>query len=1629
MANVCAHINELAKANSSGFFSSFAAFKTDNWNLEQFTQEFLDKLTKCEDSKQRKQHLQSLMYEILMLLSTDDVGGLEVEEARNLISKIYMAEGPKIARIFIVLVNSLPEKSEKTQELIRRLYMMDGDFCTYVLDDKLLEKTQKFSARQRALFKKSLLDSGYMIHKFNLLCENPVAYSQLVTLLLVAYSDPTNIESASTYWHEAQCIIGKYSLDPLRALDVILIVSSQYITDNYHFLVKFLRVSTYWPDTTADCSSPQNLGKGGNIMASQLLTMHLKDGDVDVKLFDMVCVLMKEGLVSFSSVFDNLGPNDEEIQKFTDKFYMKLEADSMKGVSNPLAMAAALADDAEDANKPSTDDAETTEAVGATQTELDKSKEMTEKNYLERGKMLLLQRLLAHGAVVPFLCSFQNYSRFLLTSETTIKLYLRIFEHSITPLYSSLISYTPKATKSDNGLIPTHNVFQTLQSTHVYRFYYDECMRHVKEVHDIDDFIKSCHESLTLIGPHVARAPIVVSKLCRVALSDIHRGQKDESKMLAWLNFTRKFILPALPLLTENSAIVNETFDLLRQFDYEKRYFLYNELSSKLAQDDTFSKAAWNSSAREARSLLKSLSIDNVDKKGKNFAKILAKNPVSTLDPIMNQLENYDKLADLVVETSLHFSDFTYDVLQYHILLRLTSGRRSLQDSGIHVMMWVQRIAVFIAELAKRSSKMDITNIIRFVIKRLHINDMIAVTVIRELTSRVGGVKAINDLNTKQLMMLNSGPPLQKIARTVIRDLRSENRESAQRLLNVFISENALSEVIILLDHLSKKSVDEDIHYKVLSSKIDDINSLLWAFIDMSKYFLGSEVFKNNIVDFEHLISEYSLSMEWAFLIWREYYDENLHDDIKLQEQFDEAIDKANFIPQQFKEEHRGLYVKFWKLSLYDVCFQKELYDNEKSLIEKNAINTKSIKKKQDLSRQIESIMASRIAHQRAHNRFLESLASSSINITQLKSSNMVSPFLQYCVVPRALFSPADALFVVIFVWKTFGISGALDIIEEFLATRILGSLLFSSTGSEASCLGFFFANYLERLEVARKSQELSDEDLKRLFKIQGLIAEDIVNLIVEQNYMSIRNGIEFMKHLSAVFPVVKYDILQMIKSMERLISVDKREDILLPSNALIGHLKARLKGALDLDAFYHLSPEDREEFGADEKDLITKHHEALKEEEIASKKAIAAKEAKDHQTAELAQKSHPEEETDSGPQTSSRFGRVPPLPMYEILNEMWDIVKCLEANRTAFLYRHLRNKRVLSELHTIEKTTVRDLEEYRSRLAELLESFYRNLVTSPNHEKFKQRLNGMLSACKSVTNPYSTQKKVEGRYQTQKIEYDDEPVAEAAKSLSSQPDESRFKSSAHIDDSKRQSRYGGFRKPEQKENRAGRSNGDEGASHSRSDRNKSDHFGKSRPSDASNARPSRVPEKNGLEQRPSRTGSRYEGQAATGVSGAGNDTIDSKKAQSPIPRGPSRANPSQRGSVANSRYGDGSANKIKIGDRNRLDSSRADLAKRPREDSGQSHQAKRAKPDRGFDRGRFSNSAPHGVGRETSKSATSSTGRYDRKPQNDRAGEERPLRLPAGPRGQKPRPNRDSRSSPAPEGPSSSTPQSRYQK
>lgn len=92
----------------------------------------------------------------------------------------------------------------------------------------------------------------YRQEKFNLMREETEGYAKLITELsnLSSITNPT-ISQAAQSFQRIKALIGAFSLEPGRVLDIVTDVISATLVRRYRFFVKFLRVSTWWPSATS----------------------------------------------------------------------------------------------------------------------------------------------------------------------------------------------------------------------------------------------------------------------------------------------------------------------------------------------------------------------------------------------------------------------------------------------------------------------------------------------------------------------------------------------------------------------------------------------------------------------------------------------------------------------------------------------------------------------------------------------------------------------------------------------------------------------------------------------------------------------------------------------------------------------------------------------------------------------------------------------------------------------------------------------------------------------------------------------------------------------------------------------------------------------------------------------------------------------------------------------------------------------------------------------------------------------------------------------------------------------------------------------------------------------------------
>lgn len=1338
--------------------------------------------TALESNDEKEDWLRTLFIELFDFINKNDENSpLKLSDVASFTNELVnherqVSQASIVGKMFIAVSSTVPNINDLTTISLCKLIpsLHEELFKFSWISSKLLNK------EQTTLLRHLLKKSKYELKKYNLLVENSVGYGQLVALLILAYYDPDNFSKVSAYLKEIYHIMGKYSLDSIRTLDVILNVSSQFITEGYKFFIALLRKSDFWPSShVANNSNYSSLNEGGNMIAANIISFNLSQYNEEVdkenyeRYMDMCCILLKNGFVNFYSIWDNVKPEMEFLQEYIQNLETELEEESTKGVENPLAMAAALSTENEtdeDNALVVNDDVNMKDKISEeTNADIEsKGKQKTQQDILLFGKIKLLERLLIHGCVIPVIHVLKQYPKVLYVSESLSRYLGRVFEYLLNPLYTSMTSSGESKdmatalmiTRIDNGILAhkprlihkykTHEPFESLELNSSYVFYYSEWNSNLTPFASVNDLFENSHIYLSIIGPYLGRIPTLLSKISRIGVADIQKNHGSESLHVTidkWIDYVRKFIFPATSLLQNNPIATSEVYELMKFFPFEKRYFIYNEMMTKLSQDILPLKVSFNKAEREAKSILKALSIDTIAKESRRFAKLISTNPLASLVPAVKQIENYDKVSELVVYTTKYFNGFAYDVLQFVLLLRLTYNRPAVQFDGVNQAMWVQRLSIFIAGLAKSCPNMDISNIITYILKTLHNGNIIAVSILKELIITVGGIRDLNEVNMKQLLMLNSGSPLKQYARHLIYDFRDDNSVISSRLTSFFTDQSAISEIILLLYTLNLKANTQNSHYKILSTRCDEMNTLLWSFIELIKHCLKGKAFEENVLPFVELNNRFHLSTPWTFHIWRDYLDNQLNSNENFS--IDELIEGAEFSDVDLTKISKDLFTTFWRLSLYDIHFDKSLYDERKNALSGENTGHMSNRKKHLIQNQIKDILVTGISHQRAFKKTSEFISEKSNVWNKDCGEDQIKIFLQNCVVPRVLFSPSDALFSSFFIFMAFSTENLMSILNTCITSNILKTLLFCCTSSEAGNLGLFFTDVLKKLEKMRLNGDFNDQASRKLYEWHSVITEQVIDLLSEKNYMSIRNGIEFMKHVTSVFPVVKAHIQLVYTTLEENLINEEREDIKLPSSALIGHLKARLKDALELDEFCTLTEEEAEQKRIREMEL-----EEIKNYETAcqnEQKQVALRKQLELNKSQRLQNDPPKSVASGSAGLNSKdrytYSRNEPVIPTKPSSSQWsyskvtrhfdDINHYLATNHLQKAISLVENDDETRNLRKLSKQNM-PIFDFRNSTLEIFERYFRTLIQNPQNPDFAEKIDSLKRHIKNISRePY----------------------------------------------------------------------------------------------------------------------------------------------------------------------------------------------------------------------------------------------------------------------------------------------------
>ncbi|KAF3993528.1 hypothetical protein FT663_01863 [Candidozyma haemuli var. vulneris] len=1117
-------------------------------------------------------------------------------------------------------------------------------------------------------------DIFYTQKKFNLLYEEFEGYAKLVQEVFKILKSKQNLGRVDLAIRATESLIGHYLLDPNRVLDVLLEIFSHLIVGNQEFIIRFLKRSRWWPATPATpLSGIPGLNYGGCETASKSLALKFtkanpaKDFSETFKI--LVAILIKNGFISFGSIYKYLRPGEEEMQSLEALYKKELDEKVFKSNASALALAAPLASEEDDA-----DDKKTTEKKNT----INSANETLSARLSTNAKFQFLKIFLTNGLYWPSLYIIAEYPFFVHVDPEVPELMLRMLEKIIEPLHNKAKSFDssltdalskPKLSASSHHMggvkyvkVSSAQLYcfkptAQVQSSKDLVYFYSEWVDDLPQVKDVDGLFQISQEMLKFLGTELSRSIPVFCALCEILTYCCKQESGPESTEL-FLNYFRNYILPALGSVEENPVPAAKAFEFLSLLSPDDRFNLYGELYQVAAKNNLHIKINYGRAEKATKDTLKRLSKENVTPMMRRLAKISYTNPLPCFLTILQQIESYDNLNSLVVETAQYFNEYGWDNLTLAILMRLTSlGRSNIQQDGLHERQWIQSLASFIGQIChKYPGSIDLKTIVLYLVKSFHLKESSGLLVFKEMLAVTGGIKPINNLTPLQIDMINSGQTLERIVYRTIDDRRFDSVEAGRKLANVFLELDVINEVLALLTNLNRVIVsgDEFTHLKVLANRNDDINTVLHFFCTLVGFF-GEDDIPGNLESITTLVDKYGVSIPWAFELWRPYLtDTEVLGDIG--EKYTKGVSST-------------LFTTFWSLKLFDINYNEAIYDSEATKLQVNASGLREnlllARKDRDTTQETlkrfradivrleddkSKIPAEKDAHKTHEDEVTESLSQScsewfsSSSLDEVETE--IKAFLQECVFPRCIHSSFDAVFSARFLFKLHEIGqnqfSIITLLVQLFQSKIVFPTLFTCTPSEAECLGLFYAEILKKLafwytedefkklaEVRplkgyKSSDDLSFKEFRKLlFDFHSSLLADVSRSLAAEEYMCRRNAITLMKNLLGIYPNVEDHCEAITELISKISATEEREDLKLSSSALIGHVKSRSKTWVHMWDFYEMPEAEKEE--QMQKRKVIEEEAERKREEIRKQK-----EAEEKRLREEEQKRRREEEEEA---------------------------------------------------------------------------------------------------------------------------------------------------------------------------------------------------------------------------------------------------------------------------------------------------------------------------------------------------------------------------------------------------------------
>lgn len=471
------------------------------------------------------------------------------------------------------------------------------------------------------------------------------------------------------------------------------------------------------------------------------------------------------------------------------------------------------------------------------------------------ARLGLLRALLSIGAFKPAYWILSNYSWICEPVPEIADLVLRLLNASVTPYYINVVS--PFASKKENvedkkvslcrprqrysitdkKIVPPASTVYAItgkpidhprtQAGHWREqvYFFSEWQDRLPKCNTAEEVLQIVGPLLKIIGVHANRNREFFVHLLRIAKQETLPSASRKSE---WEGIVRMHLIPALAISDPNPSTTHELWEILRNFPYTARFAMYGEWKDRSYKRLPELRVKRVETEREAKSMLKRLSADNVKQFGRSLAKIAHTNPCPLFEIALNQVQSYDNLIAPVVDSFRYLTPFGYDVLAYSLLDALSNPEKERTKSdGTNISLWLQSLAIFAGTLCKRWN-MEVAYVLQYILNQLREGNSKDLVVLRELISKMAGIEPVSDLSDSQVVALGGGPTLQAEALhpTIIEERRNQTKRSTLRLETSLLDARLVGPLLVAVAKARQECILglDDSPLKYLANLFDQVS-------------------------------------------------------------------------------------------------------------------------------------------------------------------------------------------------------------------------------------------------------------------------------------------------------------------------------------------------------------------------------------------------------------------------------------------------------------------------------------------------------------------------------------------------------------------------------------------------------------------------------------------------------------------------------------------------------------------------------------------------------------------------------------------------------------------------------------